>query len=160
MREAFEDRRVLRVYDYWRAKRGSRPAPGRTDIDPLDLADVLPLLNLIDVLPAPPHFRHRVVGTEFIERLGRDITGKYVDETTYGTAAGEIAATLRRIVDEVRPFRRLARLDWCDRNYIFTESAEMPLIDDDGRVVMIFRATGFSKADSLEGPRMTFEPLP
>ncbi|MCW5773398.1 MAG: PAS domain-containing protein [Rhodospirillaceae bacterium] len=160
MRDPFADGRVQRVYDYWRAKRGARPAPGRTDIDPLDLADVLPILNLIDVLPHPPRFRHRVIGTEFISRIGRDITGRFIEEATYGSAAAEIVVTLQRIVDENRPFRRLSRLDWCDRSYLMTESAEMPLIDDDGRVVMIFRATAFFPATSTEGPRLMFEPVP
>jgi hypothetical protein len=38
------------LYDYWNARRGSRPMPARGDLDPIDLKAVLPLLILIDVV--------------------------------------------------------------------------------------------------------------
>jgi hypothetical protein len=132
----------------------------RSDIDPLEIPDLLPILNLVDVLPGLPRFRHRLVGTELIERMGRDATGKFADDGLYGTAAAEIAATLQRIVDEVRPFRRRARLDWFERSYLSIECAEMPLRDDSGRVIMILRAVSFSRPVSIDKPRLEFVPLP
>jgi len=52
------------LLDYWETRRGDRLAPGRVDIDPLDLpAALLPHLLLIDVESGPLDFRYRLAGT-------------------------------------------------------------------------------------------------
>lgn len=156
----FADARLREVYAYWRRQRGTKAAPRRADLDPLDLVRVLPIINLLDVLHDPPGFRHRLVGTELIHWMGRDVTGKRVDAAIYGAAAAEIVATLSRVVAEVRPYRRLVRLDWFERNWLAAEVAELPLIDDAGRVTMLLRASHFFKAVDFDRARLEFTPLP
>ena len=45
----FGDERSARLYRYWWEKRGSRPAPFRADLNPVEIPDLLPIINLIDV---------------------------------------------------------------------------------------------------------------
>ncbi|HCX67518.1 MAG TPA: PAS domain-containing protein, partial [Rhodobiaceae bacterium] len=63
--------------------------------------------------------------------------GKWVDEEIYGEMAGEVFDGLAAVAWEMRPYRRLSRLDWIARPWLAMESLEMPLLDDDGRVNMI-----------------------
>jgi len=49
------------VLDYWNAKRGSRFAPARADIEPLVLTAALPRILLAEVLSDPFDFRCRLM---------------------------------------------------------------------------------------------------
>ncbi len=60
---------------YWEAIRGERLMPSRADVDPADIAQVLPFVMLVDVLRAPTDFRFRLIGTEIDLILSRSYTG-------------------------------------------------------------------------------------
>jgi len=139
----FRDPRLDRLYAYWRNKKGERLAPSRSDLLPSEITPDLPVINLSDVRREPLGFRHRLVGTEIVERLGRDATGCWVSAALYGPAWEEIFEGLRTVMEEGRPYRRLARLDWHVRPWLSMESLELPLIGDDGAVNMILRAASY-----------------
>ncbi len=155
----FADARLSCLLDYWLEKRGERPAPLREDIDPLEIPRLLPILHLIDVVPEPLRFRHRLVGTELVEKMARDVTGLDVDASLYGEAAPEIIESLKKIVEEARPYHRLARLDWYDRSWMTMESLELPLLDPEGRVAVILRGSTFGVIRPPLERRLFFEPL-
>ena len=159
MESQFGDRRLARLYRYWWEKRGSRPAPNRADLNPTEIPELLPIVHLIDVSWNPVSFRHRLVGTELVERLERDVTGKVVDGSLYGEATEEIIGALTRIATEVRPFRRQARLAWHKRDWLMIESIEMPLIDDAGQVAMILAGRAVTIPNKSEGDTAEFAPL-
>lgn len=70
------------IYDYWRAISPAGRLPGRQHMDPLDIAPViLPDIWLLDVVRPGPRFRFRLIGTEIVRKLGRDFTGRWLDET-------------------------------------------------------------------------------
>ena len=155
----FADPRLSCLLDYWLEKRGDRPAPLREDIEPLEIPRLLPILHLIDVVQDPLHFRHRLVGTELVDKMSRDVTGLDVDASLYGDAAPEIIETLKTIVAEARPYHRLARLDWYERSWMTMESLELPLLDTDGRVAVILRGATFGVVRPPLERRLFFEPL-
>lgn len=159
MSSQFGDRRLDRLYRYWWKKRAGRLAPHRSDLHPDEIPDLLPILHLIDVNPAPLSFRHRLVGTELVERFERDVTGRTVDDALYGDAAAGIVAGLSRIATEIRPYRRLNRLDWHKRDWLVVESIEMPLIDDSGRVSMILAGRAVSTPTAAVPDEIAFAPL-
>lgn len=76
-----------RLFRYWEAKRGGRAMPGRADIDPTELRDVLPYLALLEVTATG--FRYRLVGTRVAEDLGRDTTGAAVGSYAKGMSFGD-----------------------------------------------------------------------
>ncbi len=159
MSAQFDNRELNVAFDYWQDLRGMRTAPRREELNLREMSALLPLFNLIDVHWDPLRFRHRLVGSRYVEMLGRDVTGCYVDEGLYGEAATEIFNNLRLVAEEVRPYRRLARLDWHDRNWLMMESAELPLVDEDGRVNMILRVSSFETTKDLAASRLTYTPL-
>ena len=62
--------------DYWREKRGGRLAPTRGDIDPVDIAPLLPRVMLVDVSGDPVDFRFRLAGTGLFKIHGAELTNK------------------------------------------------------------------------------------
>ena len=109
----------------------------RRNIEPAEISPLLPIIHLVDVHEDPLAFRHRLIGSEIVEMLGRDVTGKWVDEKIYGEMAQQVFDGFAAVAWEVRPYRRLSRLDWISRPWLAMESLEMPLLDEDGRVSMI-----------------------
>jgi hypothetical protein len=145
----FRDPRLAYLFDYWCSKKGERIAASRTDLLPSEVKPFLPIMNLIDVQRNPLRFRHRLVGTEIVDRLGRDVTGEVVSPELYGSAYERVFDGLKAVADEIRPYRRLARLSWYDRSWLSVESLELPLVDGGGDVNMILRAAShFSEAQS------------
>lgn len=160
MASLFWDDRLADLFAYWNAKRGNRPAPSRRDLDPREITRLLPFLHLIDVEPEPMRFRHRLVGSELVDMMGRNVSGKYVSDVFYGRAADEILETMRTLATEIRPFRRRSRMEWHRADWLTMEALELPLIDDNGRVNMILSGRSFTMTDPAFGSTLNFDPLP
>lgn len=62
--------------DYWRRKRAGRLAPQRADIDPVDIAPVLPRVMLVDISTDPIDFRFRLSGTGIFRIHGAELTNR------------------------------------------------------------------------------------
>jgi hypothetical protein len=75
------DPRLRRLHDYWRS---AHPAggglPGRQHLDPCDIAPLLRWIWMMDVHRDPLRFRYRLLGTEQVSAMGRDYTGRWLDE--------------------------------------------------------------------------------
>ncbi len=157
--QGFRDPRLAYLFDYWRAKKGERIAASRTDLLPSEIKPFLTIMNLIDVQRDPMRFRHRLVGTEIVDWLGRDVTGAMVSPELYGPAFERVFDGLRAVTEEVRPYRRLARLSWYDRSWLAVESLELPLIDSAGEVNMILRAASHFNVAQSDGRDCEVWPL-
>jgi len=72
--------KVRRLYEYWRSIHPETGLPGRQHFEPLDIPDLLSTLWLLDVQHEPFRLRYRLVGTKIVERLGREVTGQWLDE--------------------------------------------------------------------------------
>jgi hypothetical protein len=73
--------KLQQLYAYWDAKRGARSMPARADIDPLDMMFVIGNIILVDVLAETPlRFRIRLHGTNLVQRVGYELTGKMLDD--------------------------------------------------------------------------------
>lgn len=149
----FRDPRLAFLFDYWREKKGARVAASRMDLLPSEIKPFMPIMNLIDVHRDPWRFRHRLVGTEIVDRIGRDVTGSFVSPELYGTAYPRVFEGLRKVAADAQPYARVAPVSWNDRSWLWAESLELPLIDSAGEVNMILRAachfTNARTADSV-----------
>lgn len=77
-------RRIHRCWSYWNQQRGDRLMPTRGDIDPVEIADLLPYIVLTEVLNDPPYLVYRLVGTKQVAMRGRDPTGQPVRDNHLG----------------------------------------------------------------------------
>ncbi|HTZ79356.1 MAG TPA: PAS domain-containing protein [Stellaceae bacterium] len=75
------DPRLRHLHDYWRSVHPPGGGlPGRQHIDPCDLVPLLRWIWMMDVRRDPLRFRYRLVGTEQVNVMGRDFTGRWLDE--------------------------------------------------------------------------------
>lgn len=81
---------------YWSGCRGERPFPARSDLDPLDIPDLLPNLLLLDVLAAGS-YRVRLFGTLLAAGNLNDLTGRSLEDCGLGRSY----ASFRDLFDEV-----------------------------------------------------------
>ena len=73
--------KLQQLYEYWKTKRGARNMPARADIDPLEMMFVIGNIILVDVLAETPlRFRIRLHGTNLVQRVGYELTGKMLDD--------------------------------------------------------------------------------
>jgi len=137
--QGIRDSRLCRLYYYWRARKGDRRFPTRSDIDPLDFGYVLGNVILFDVMRNPLRFRVRVHGTEMVRRAGYDLTGKYLDDlpiTDYRRYVRQRCEGLVRTGDPLIVHHSRA-LDGRTRQY---EALWLPLSDDGQNVTMLLAA--------------------
>lgn len=77
------NRDLRALCELWLAKKGTRLMPGRSDFDPGDIPGRLwPMVMMVDVCrgDAGIRFRYRRVGMSFVDALGHDPTGMFLDE--------------------------------------------------------------------------------
>ncbi|WP_417516183.1 PAS domain-containing protein [Minwuia sp.] len=132
---------LCRTWDYWNRKRDGRTAPQRRDIDPIDMGRDLPGLVLYDVVrtasPATVRFRYRLTGSDTDRIHGRALKGHYVDSLDPPAFATMLHDDFS--VMTVRRAPQLAQLAFrnADGNRRSYEALRLPLVDDQGQVVMI-----------------------
>jgi hypothetical protein len=133
---------VRELYCYWDGKRGGRRMPARADIDPSEIARLLPHLLLVDVERDPLRFRCRLAGTATLRlREGREIrelTGRYLDEVDFSTPGMQAKKLIPpRVVATCEPELAAARYTYHGGKMGNFWSLFLPLSNDDATVSMI-----------------------
>lgn len=72
--------RVRAFYDYWLRIHPPGRLPGRQHFDPCDIPKLLAGIWLIDVQRVPLRLRYRLIGTDIVKALGREMTGEWLDD--------------------------------------------------------------------------------
>jgi len=130
--------RFRRLRDYLATKAPPGKLPGRRQVDPLDIPDLLPYVMLVDVLRSPgqsPRYRVRLVGTEVVKIQGADGTGKFVEQIL--TEGPDIIAGYAEILSTKRPQYRRGEVATVGRDHVFYERIAFPLASDGDTVDML-----------------------
>jgi hypothetical protein len=100
-----DDPRLKRFYDYWRSKHRAALLPGRADIDPLDIPDLLPHISMLDVVreDGALRFRFRLVGTANVQIAGREHTGAFIEDVFEPADVAQLQTIYRTIVETREP---------------------------------------------------------
>lgn len=126
--------KLRQLFDYWSEKCGARRMPSRADIDPLDMTFIIGNVILVDVVAGTPlGFRVRLHGTNLVERVGYELTGKSLDElpqTEFREAAQE---SFTRVATSAEPTAG-KRDRIIDGRFARYETVIMPLSSDGERV--------------------------
>lgn len=128
---------LLRLHDYWEAKRDGRPFPARADIDPLELRELLPNIFIIEVLAEAPHFRYRLSGSKVDEIHGQNLTGKSPRDIKTPEVATMVEDQYRAALADRRPRCDHVKLLARDDTYWHYERLILPL-SDDGQSINMF----------------------
>lgn len=143
----FQSPLLVDLHRYWRQKRPDRAMPRRADIDPLDpgLRPHLGFVVLTDVVE-PARFRFRLIGSALTTTVGRDSTGKYLDDVYSPEDYEYMIGAYRWVVAHRAPLRVTGNLRHENRSWIDMESLDLPL-SSDGRIVdMIMTRSVLSRA--------------
>lgn len=125
---------LQKLHRYWLKKKGDRDMPHRADIHPDEIVELLSGIVLVDVEYNPVRFKFRLVGTDAVLALGRDLTGRYLDEFSSGFP---IQKRFQWLADHGTPYYATSRLDWLDRNFQEYHVLGLPLGGEQGDVNMI-----------------------
>jgi hypothetical protein len=99
VRDDIRSARLVRLYDYWNAKRRHRCCPSRGDIDPTEMSFVLGYIDLIDVGAGDsPIFRFRLSGSKIDEEEGFSMKGKTLEDFPLPKHRENIRAAYLRVV--------------------------------------------------------------
>jgi hypothetical protein len=136
------DAALVRLYAYWRERRGAKRYPARRDIDPLDFGFALGRVSLVDVLGIPRRFRYRLVATILTEHLGYEMTGKYLDQIPETEMRAYTARLYAAALGQASPFFARDEIVLDGRQWK-NEALVLPLSSDDRSIdmLMIYRAT-------------------
>ena len=134
---------LQRGLEYWQRKRGARRMPARRDIDPLEIADLLPNIVLVDVERDPLDFRYRLIGTSITAHLARDYTGTCFSSLPHQQPGSRVWETGVRIIAEKEPIFSDIPYVGPDRWVRGYGDLYMPLSENDDDVNMIFGVVQF-----------------
>ncbi len=132
--------RFRRLAEYLAVKAPPGKLPGRKHIDPLELADLLPWVMLMDVIPqssGEPRYRIRLVGTEVVAIQGADGTGKFVEEVLNASEGAEVIRLYGEILRTHHPQYRRGNVAATGREHVPYERVAFPLASDGENVDML-----------------------
>lgn len=92
---ALSDARLERLFLDWQKARIAEGLPPREFIDPSRLVYLLGSLLVFEVHEAPLRFRYRLIGTNVVDRIGVELTGRWLDQHPDVERREFIAKTLR-----------------------------------------------------------------
>lgn len=117
---AMTDARLLRAHAWWQAKRGARRLPDRTDLDPLEIPDLLPHLVLWERLTAAAGasggYRCRLAGTLMVQIHGHEFTGHSMAQF-HGAKNAEIQPEYDAVARTAEPHYVERTLFWMNKDY-------------------------------------------
>ena len=96
-----------RLLDYWRARRGGRPAPRRADIDVADFAALAPRVFIAEML-AGGDVRFRLAGEAIAALHGRPLRGESLLTLWAPEHRGRLSRSLGTALADARPLVVLA----------------------------------------------------
>jgi hypothetical protein len=110
--------------------------PGRQHIDPPAMKDVLPFINLVEVVGSGTamRFRFRLVGTAQTEAAGREITGMFVEDAVVPESVDRIVGNMRTAIELKSPIYDRFPMAHPNREFIESERVYFPVATD-GRTV-------------------------
>jgi hypothetical protein len=91
------------LYRYWLSKHVNGQPPSRGDLDPvIEIPRLIANLMILDV--GPGGYKYRVVGSEIVNRVGMDVTGRSIGSSfSNGAAIGLWRDALDGVVVDRKP---------------------------------------------------------
>ena len=123
--------------------------PSRGDIDPAEIADLLPNVILIDVKHDPLDFRYRLIGTVIDAHMNEPMTGRWMSAIPHQRAPSRIWSACKRVVDERIAHSSDVPYVGPMKDFVVSEDILMPLSVNDETVDMIFVVVDYLRQTDL-----------
>ncbi len=119
------------IYKYWLKIKGDKSFPSREDINPADIASVLPHITLVRV-ENDGRYKLTLVGSENVRANGEDVTGKYLDEIPL--LHNVVKERYDWVVENKKPYIYQGDLKWSKKSYLDYSIIGLPLSNDNDNV--------------------------
>lgn len=138
--------RFVRLGRYLESKARADTLAGRGDIDPIEISDLLPYINLFDVvwIERRLRFRYRLIGTAQAEAFGSDFTGLFIDQVFSADAVKILTQVLGSVVETRQPHFAEVGVPLPDREHVRLYRALYPLAANGRDVDMLIAAYVFA----------------
>lgn len=119
--------------------------PARSDIDPLEIPWMLGDVSLVDVdrSAADWRYRFRLVGSRVVERLGYDMTGKWLQDMPVAEYRDYLVEAFGEVVICGMPLAERPNMT-IDHRVLHYEILRMPLAADGRNTDMLLLAVDFA----------------
>jgi hypothetical protein len=134
---------TVTLYNFWRAKCGTRRMPRRADIEPWEIPPrLLPCISLVDVVKDERRYVYRLVGTADVQVRGHDPTGRSVIDGFFGPDADNALSCYDTVVKTRAPLLDPEPFLATNGRYATEETIFLPLSDDGTHVnkILVFFA--------------------
>jgi PAS domain-containing protein len=144
--------KIARFFDYWLSIMPANGLPGRQHFDPLDIADIMPRIWMLDVLRDPLRYRYRFAGTKEVETLQREVTGlMFEDVHPHLRGVGEAFGRFDEIaVRGIATYRRGRIVAVHHKEHLEVENCMVPLARDGATVDIVFACSVLYGLDGRE----------
>lgn len=151
-RESVQRPRLQRLLQYWEQKRGGRRMPSRADLDPLEFTWMLGDVSLVEVhrRDGQLRYRFRLIGSRAVERLGYDVTGKWLEDLPAPDYRARLVDILGIIVARAAPHVERPNM-LIDNHVHHYEILRLPLGSDGYHVDMLMMGVDFTESEDLQG---------
>lgn len=135
------------LYQYWLTKCDGRRAAARSDIDPIDIPQLLPHLTLTEVIGGGERFRYRLAGTQVEERFGCSLTNCYLDDLMHGSYLEYVLDLYRKLLDDFGPVYSESTFGRDPSQKLRAKRLMLPLSDNQESVNMVLSAMLYLPSD-------------
>jgi hypothetical protein len=142
--------RLDALYRYWLAlPRPAGPLPTRAAFDPFAVREAIGSIWMLDIQREPFRLRYRLQGTRIVDAVGRDETGRWLDELVVADRSRPVdAARLREsALDGLATHARTRPLLAAGSGWSAVESLMLPLAADGRTPDILLCASVYFGAD-------------
>lgn len=131
-------------FDLWQRLQTEHHRPRLKDFSLTDFAAHLPHMALNDFDPETGRFHVRLFGSSYVDGIGEDLTGRYVDEVDN---TSELLKRYRWLVANKQAYLSLDNnLDWSQNDFQIYNVLACPLFDADENVATLMFRIEFVRA--------------
>ncbi|MCF8468941.1 MAG: PAS domain-containing protein [Sneathiella sp.] len=134
--------------NYWRSLDCDGLIPHRSSFDPSKILPLLPNIAIYEVV-SPEEIIYRLAGTEIVERIGHEVTGRNFLDFWEGDKRGETARIMNELV--ARPCGLFSELEGKSESGRIANSIAVgfPLLSDNDLCNrLVFYSSGFDPVDA------------
>ena len=145
----FNDKSLRAAVTLWQEKAAGRAMPARSDFSHEDLWPFMGNIALIDVEPAPLRYRYRLIGTNIVSLVDRDMSGRYLDDVYAGEKYEYVVWSFDYIRTHKVPVRGTGNISHAEKGHLRVEVLDAPLSSDGETVDMIFKVVARNESSGL-----------
>jgi len=145
------DSNVRQFLELWFAEVKAGRLPDKSFLDPLRLRFLLGSLSLLDIQKEPLRFRYRLVGTDIVQRLDAELTGRWLDDHPNPVIRALLLQGATKIYRESMPVYSRLETRALGESWLL-EVVGVPLFDAKGNVAYIGAGQSFPPGKAERPP--------